>query len=30
MAKTLTLVSSTNPAIEACLTQLRGPCQDPS
>ena len=30
LAKTLTLVNSTTPAIEACLSQLRGPCEDPS
>jgi hypothetical protein len=30
MAKTLSLVRSTNPAIEACFSQLRGPCEDPS
>jgi hypothetical protein len=30
LAKTLTLVSPTNPAIQACLSQLRGPCEDPS
>ena len=30
LAKTLTLISPTNPAIQACLSQLRGPCKDPS
>ena len=30
LAKTLTLVSPTNPAIQACLSQLRGPCENPS
>lgn len=29
LAKSLTLVSPTNPAIQACLSQLRGPCKDP-
>ena len=30
LAKSRTLVSPTNPAIQACLSQLRGPCDDPS
>jgi hypothetical protein len=30
LAKMLTLISPTNPAIEACLSQMRGPCEDPS